>query len=235
MAFKLNSLKTLFNKLAPMADDVAEGVANYGNDIMTLAKNNYDDLSEASKRVFDLGLSPGHSDKFGREVLPMANGNAFIDGKLFHYPDLTEDSPIQDYMKARLMDKHVNPGQNSGVRDIIKRMPDTPYSAPSWQSFIPGNTPVLGDVVIPNAFIDGFHPANSMSTMLPKRIDTADLIMQSPELPDASGKVFGLRPHKNTALGKWFAKNNPTYGWETYMNTYTDPITGEFFKEYLPF
>lgn len=235
MALNPNTIKALFGKLAPMADDVAKGVANYGDDVMTLAKNNYDDLSEVSKRVFDAGLSPGHLDRSGRNILPMANGDAFIDGKKFHYPDLTEDSPLQDWMKARLMDKHINPRQDSGVRDILNRMPDTPVNAPNWPSMTPGNTSVLGDVVIPNAWIDGFHPVNSMSTVLPKRIDTAGLIMQSPELPDASGKVFGLRPHKNTALGKWFAKNNPGYGWETYMNTYTDPFSGELIKEYLPF
>lgn len=133
------------------------------------------------------------------------------------------------------MDKHIDPRKDSGVYDILKRMPDTPSSAPNWRSMTPGNTPVLGDVVIPNPFTDGFRPVNSMSTVLPKRIDSAGLVMQSPELPDASGKVFGLRPHKNTALGRGFAKNNPGYGWETYMNTYTDPLSGELIKEYLPF
>ena len=44
MAFNLSKLKALFGKLAPMADDVAGAIANYGDDAARIAQHTGDPL-----------------------------------------------------------------------------------------------------------------------------------------------------------------------------------------------
>lgn len=84
MAINPNTIKALFGKLAPYADDVVEGVANYGDDALALVADKGDDVARAVANYGDDALVV--ADKVG-DVLP------FIDTR---YVDPTRRGPGLD-------------------------------------------------------------------------------------------------------------------------------------------
>lgn len=152
-----------------------------------------------------------------------------IHGKKFHWP--TDNSP-QSQLKARLMDKRSPAAWD--VRDISPLPSAVEGSIDASQAFdnftkpggfwggVPSTTSVLGDVRGSIAAED-IVPGGIASTYVQvPEIPTAGLVMQ-----DTTGlgvgylDEFGLRPHKNTALGKWFAKQVPSYRWD--VNPFEKP------------
>lgn len=138
MAFNLSKLKALFSKLAPMADDVAGAVANYGDDAARLIANNADDVTDAFVKTGPLGNSITHYMN-----IP---GRVDIDGKPFHYP--FKYTP-QNALKEKLLDARTGLGK-----------PD------------------------PSDFTE-------IATVFGREFPKDQL-------------AYGMRPHRNTALGRWF-------------------------------
>ena len=138
MALNLNTIKALFGKLAPYADDVAGAVANYGDDAVRGIANSADDVVDAFIETGPLGNSITHYMN--------TPGRIDIDGKAFHYPN--KFTP-QNALKEKLLDARTGLGK-----------PD------------PGDFTEIATV-----FGRDF-PKDQLA--------------------------YGMRPHRNTALGRWF-------------------------------
>jgi hypothetical protein len=182
MAFNLGALKALFSKLkpaakaiAPVTDDVANAVANYGDDALAIA-DKADDFFP--------------TDGIWKPVPGV---------------DLEEFVP-------RKLPKNIS------------------YFSDPDDSF-PRTTSVLGDVVLDTRKVGPgiddvwdiesvLNPHYIFNQKLDKPLDTSGMVIQTPELlrgldyQDVDEFAFGIRPHRNTALGRWFAKNNPNYGFD---------------------
>ena len=171
MALKPNLLKTLFSKLAPMADDVAEGVVKYGDDAAKVLYGGSDGLG-FSTLGYELGLGFSNVNVNPRalpnlngfvETGPLGNEITFfdnvpsivgIDGKRYAYP--YRHSP-QDSLKERLLDKRTGLGKATDFDDL---------------------------------YTEAGH-------VLGHQFPAEQLVSK-----------YGLdayRPHKNTALGRWYA------------------------------
>ena len=84
-------------------------------------------------------------------------------------------------------------------------------TSPFWGRF-PRDTIVLGHVR-PDLSIDYDIPAVGNSNVrLPKPIPTSQLVASKPYPQTTYHDDLVLRPHKNTALGRWYAKNLPSDG-----------------------
>jgi hypothetical protein len=234
MAFNMNTLKTLFSKLkpaakavAPVTDDVAKAVANYGDDALKAVDKIDDVVSpwDFSKSFDDYGpddLLPIAINDYG-QIIEHHPGGAKIDGKVFNYP--TRYSP-QNAFKKKLLDKRIGAATRP---EALKISNISEYPNPDFT--FPKTTSVLGDAVLehswkPNAYDDDIldhvgssvQPYDVFNQSLEKPISTSGMVIQTPEvlngIEHSDDGAFGLRPHRNTALGRWFAKNNPNYGWD---------------------
>ena len=229
------SLAKFFKKAAPLADDIAGAIVNYGDDAARLAANYGDDVLEAvgksnfapwdlSKDFDSYGpddVLPFGTNSYGQTVIPLGNAGAIIDGKTFHYP--TKYSP-QNALKEKLLDKRIG----------VATRPESPklsniseYADPDFT--FPTTTSVLGDAILEHSwapteydFLDyagsSIAPYDVFNQSLANPISTSGMVIQTPEvlngISHSDDGAFGLRPHRNTALGRWFAKNNPNYGWD---------------------
>ena len=228
MAFNLAALKGLFSKLKPAAkavanysDDIARGVANYGDDIAGVVANYGDDAAKALTTYGDdVARNIDFVDASGNLNLESPGLN--IRGKQFHWPT---GNSSQDRLKASLMDARSPASWD--VRDISPLpsvVEDSMDASQALDNFteiggpwggVPSTTSVLGDVR-GNIGVDDIVPGGVAGTFVQTpELPTKDLVMQ-----DTTGfglgylDEFGLRPHKNTALGKWFEKQVPSYRWD---------------------
>lgn len=94
-----------------------------------------------------------------------------------------------------------------GKEDVAKRL--HVYDSPYWGGF-PKTTEYLGDVV--GDLGEGLVPDFPQTSVKIPELPTSQLVAQTPKYGVWDDlHVVGLRPHKNTALGRWFAKNLPNY------------------------
>ena len=221
------ALKRLFGKLVKnYGDDAAKLVATKGDDVARAAAKS--DLApwDFSKSFDDYGLDdalPFGTNAYGQTVIPLPGGSgAKIDGKTFHYPTRYSS---QNALKEKLLDKRIG----------VATRPEAPklsniseYADPDFS--FPTTTSVLGDAVlehswVPTAYDDildyagsSVAPYDVFNQTLANPISTSGMVIQTPEvlngISHSDDGAFGLRPHRNTALGRWFAKNNPNYGWD---------------------
>ena len=114
---------------------------------------------------------------------------------------------------------------------VPRKLPKNISNYPDPDFSFPSTTSVLGDVMLDTRRVgpgtDGvwdietvLNPHYMFNQTLSKPLDTSGMVIQTPELlrgldyQDVDNFAFGIRPHKNTALGRWFAKNNPNYGFD---------------------
>ena len=157
MALNPNTIKSLFGKLAPYADDAAKGVANYGDDAARLI------------------------GKYGDDVVPTYADDAaewIIKGKPIHeVPEGALWTP-QNRLKDTLVAKRTG-------RDSIwepwefRNGTDVSHLGNAIERFTYDNRPIYD-----------FGAASVRTPHLP----TEQLVYSKGE----------LRPHKNTALGRWY-------------------------------
>lgn len=209
MAFNLGALKALFSKLkpaakaiAPMTDDIARLGANYGDDIARGIANYGDDVANAIANYGDDALAA---------------------------TDLLDDLPLpmtsQERLKQKLLDKRspasldimelskgpaVGPGYNSeAVSSALREISDSPFLGG-----FPQYTNYLGDVVSEVSDGPALVPkinSEGLSVQVPP-LPTSQLVAQAPYFGIRPTDGIGLRPHRNTALGRWFAKQvRPDY------------------------
>lgn len=206
MAFNLAALKGLFSKLKP----AAKTVANYGDDAAKALTTYGDDVARGIGLVDD-------------SVIPnLESPGLNIRGKTFHWP--TDNTP-QAQLKTKLMDARSPaawdvrdvlplPSVVEGSMDASQALDNFTEIGGPWGG-VPSTTSVLGDVR-GNIGVDDIVPGGVTGTFVQTpELPTKDLVMQ-----DTTGlgigylDEFGLRPHKNTALGKWFEKQVPSYRWD---------------------
>lgn len=197
MAINPNTIKTLFRKLAPVADDVAKGVVKYGDDVVKYGDDTAKILYGGSKGLGfstlgdKLGLGFSNAKVNPRalpnlsgyvEIGPLGDEITFFDnlrntvginGKRYTYP--YRYSP-QNALKERLLNKRTGLGKATDFDDSYT-----------------GTINVLGlqfpaEQLVPKYGLDAY------------------------------------RPHKNTALGRWYADNMRMMG----LNPFND-------VDYLPF
>ena len=243
-------LPGLFAKLlGNYGDDIARGVANYGDDVLGAVANYGDDAARAVANYGDdvAGLV---ADNAGRAVMsPELLSDDFLDivddfanhtpydptdlfpepsetpgtvdlgtGKLFHFGE--HGTPEGD-LKNSILSKHLEKIDPTYPRSI------TPTASPSevpqdfgklysFEDYVnfPEQTNFLGDVTM-----QAQMPSDSVFTLpLKNPIDTSQLVLQNPE--SSQYGIVGLRPHNNTALGRWFRKQRPDYGIELDINPF---------------
>lgn len=108
------------------------------------------------------------------------------------------------------------PGRD--LKFVPRKLPKNISDYPSPDDSFPRTTSVLGDVVLGEQGM--LQPHYMFNQKLDKPLDTSGMVIQNPELlrgldyQDVDRFAFGIRPHRNTALGRWFAKNNPNYGFD---------------------
>lgn len=209
--------------VANYGDDVANAVANYGDDAlavanklddltpnMSLAKSNYSQLSDEGKMLLDLGLSPGFS-KNGRDVMTFANGDLGIDGKLFHYPDNL--ATRSDFTKARIMD---DISGLTGLTDSLKNnFPNYEPNSDSLRALnsvalTRGSDPMLtGNDSAWLGFSDLTDDGVNFRKVIydKERFPLKGLVDDWTESSTRKGTFLGeRRPHRNTALGRWYGQ-----------------------------
>lgn len=212
MAINLSVLKGLFSRLKPAATTIA----NYGDDVANAVVNYSDDAAKALTTYGD-DVARG-VELVDSGSLSLASPGLDIRGKRFHWP--TDSSP-QSQLKVRLMDARSPAAWD--VRDIspLPSVMESSMDASQaldnftelggfWEG-VPSTTGVLGDVRGSIAK-ESIVPAGIGTSIEIPEIPTSGLVMQNaseyaPGLPGS----FGLRPHKNTALGRWFEKQVPYF------------------------
>lgn len=110
MALNPNTIKALFGKLAPMADDVAGAVANYGDDAARLIGEYSDDAARIAQHTGDPLGGFVETGPLGNAITHYMNvpGRVDIDGKPFHYP--IRYTP-QNALKEKLLDARTGLGK----------------------------------------------------------------------------------------------------------------------------
>ena len=205
MAFNPKAIKALFGKLAPYADDVAKGVANYGDDAARLAANYGDDALRAVDKADDFLDDVTFLDDFAIPNSPRTAQQHLKDELLFKRSPASLDVRDIPKLPATVPDGHV--WERWGNENVSRRLHT--YDSPYWGGF-PSTTEYLGDVF--GDLGEGLMPTLSQNAIKIPELPTSQLVAQTPahgSWDDLS--VVGLRPHKNTALGRWFAKNMPSY------------------------
>lgn len=219
MAINPNTIKALFSKLKPATKAIAPMA------------------DDAAKGVIKYGDDAARAvTNYGDDFLPPAT-----------FPDLNAQAALKD----RLLDKrlpydhfeYIAPPRaaNELAADVIEGFQDSYY----WGRF-PRDTDILGPVTKEVSTERNFFP-NGTAVMTPQ-LPTSDLVVDDVIPSEYGYKGFTLRPHKNTALGRWFANalNNPKtatkYNYSIgpsappiYVNGTRNPVYGKRFKDYLPF
>lgn len=189
MALSPNTIKALFGKLAPYADDAAVAVANYGDDVARAVVPYADD---AAKAVTNYG------DDVARAIATTPPAS------VANPKDLAS-------LKERLVDKrlpydhftHIEPP--APASEIAGKFINDFSEDPLWGRF-PRDTGVLGTLVTDLGSYEAFQPAKSPAGAITiPRMDTSELVVDALTPNSKWGKYeFELRPHKNTALGEWY-------------------------------
>lgn len=151
---------------------------------------------------------------------------AYVGDKPFTF---AEGTGSQALLKNSLLSKYQNPVDD--VRDVVdnpflRKQPsvmwsewDEPYLDSDEVFHFPAQTNYLGDVLVDNGSIDSGLSYDFLRLKNP--IDTSQLVVQSPTYGAVQmGGDVGLRPHNNTALGRWFRKKMPNYGIELDLDTF---------------
>lgn len=187
MALNPNTIKALFGKLAPYADDVVKGVANYGDDAARLVANYGDDAARAVANYGDDALAV--ADKV--DDLPFVGTRPDVrrpvqDVNVNTYFDMFEQ-PITEVDGVKIDDKwFTHPGT-----ELNKKYHDYMFDM-YWDDFEEPFESYVGD---PNPFAK----ANILDHFA-RGTRTYDAPMSS---------NVGKRPGANTALGRWYSKNHP--------------------------
>jgi hypothetical protein len=192
MALKPGTIKALFGKLATNADDIAR----YGDDVMDVARPYADDVAEDTARLLDYYNSQSKWNRnpyFGKYVESPILQNA-LQGSTGYYGGV----PVDRFPSGGVLAKAYDYADYSP--SLAKKMDDAMLAAPELNTS--NNTiDFLGDF----SYSDDYY--GDAPTML-RGWDTVDV----PAL-DKSGLVkefeYGdslIRPHENTALGRWFRK-----------------------------
>jgi hypothetical protein len=252
----LNTLKGLFSKLRPAAktianygDDVARAVVNYGDDVAGVVSNYGDDAARALTNYGDDAASAAITGADDLSDIFDSNGNLLdsdtvtIGGKQFHYPDLEQyedewgtlymsEQARQARLKDHLLSKRMHGMPN--FRGHAARVPvsgydlmPTSYSSVPYSLYPPEKVTALGD------YVDGIPTAHAVQV---PELSSKDLVVQQQDLDMGwpyNEFAYGVRPHRNTKLGKWFRQQMPTYGFEIDV----DPLTGAHYydPDRLPF
>lgn len=227
--------------VANYGDDAAKALTTYGDDAMRFVNEVDEHLIPYNQydSIVQHGAVPGKLDKLlgtskysdvfdgkashdGLIDLNLESPGLNIRGKTFHWP--TGNSP-QDQLKARLMEARSPadwierpplPSTVEGSVDASEALDWFTEPGGPWGG-VPRTTRVIGDVR-GDLFStgDGIVPGGIAGTYVDvPALPTKGLVMQ-----DTTGlgigylDEFGLRPHKNTALGKWFSKQVPAYRWD---------------------
>lgn len=174
------SLKSLYkNLIKEYGDDIAKGVASYGDDALAIAS-----------RAGNLTALPD-------ATLPDLDAQAILKSKL-----IDKRLPY-DHFESVLSPR----AANEAAQDVIDGFQDSQM----WGRF-PRRTDILGPITSDATAERAFYP-NGRAVMVPE-IPTSDLVVDDVISSDFGGwEGFTLRPHKNTALGRWFenASNSPQY------------------------
>lgn len=212
MAFNLSSLKGLFSKLkpaakavAPVADDIAKGVVNYGDDAAKLVTNYGDDALNVANKVDDFvpDRTFEFTNPFGQAVSADYSkpGVWNIDGKTFH--DVPENSLLtnQNVLKEELLNKRTG-------REYLNAVPregsDVKFLGDATQLFDYDNREM-------------FKRGDGFTITLPYHMPSEDLVYD----------YTTLRPHKNTALGRWYDEAMfEKMAKDSFL--YNDPISPQF-------
>jgi hypothetical protein len=186
------SLAKFFKKAAPLADDIAGAIVNYGDDVARLAANYGDDAARAVANYGDDALVM--ADKIDN-FLPPAS-----------VPDLQAQQRLKnDLIYKRSPADHFDfiapPAATSKASAEFVEGFNDPMT---WGRF-PRYTNTLGSVDSDLFDIgNGIKPKGSAVNV--PEIPTSGLVVNRGQ-NDWRTRGFELRPHKNTAMGKWYDKN----------------------------
>lgn len=181
MALNPKTIKALFGKLAPMADDVAEGVVKYGDDVV---KYGDDTMKVLYGDPDGLGFSTLGDD------LGLGFSNAKVDPRAL--PNLSgyvETGPLGD--EIAFFDNLQNTVGINGKR----------YTYPYRYS-------------PQNALKESLLDKRTGLGKPPIPLEEAQVLGQPFDVSQLVEHGIGYRPHKNTALGKWYADNMRKVGIE---------------------
>lgn len=219
-------LSGLFKKLAGSVDDVSD-IARYGDDVAGLVADNAGRAVVSPELLSDDFLNAvddftNHAPYDPTDLFPEPYETpGAVDlgtGKLFHFGEYgTPEGNLKNSLISNRLEK-IDPTYPRSI---------TPTSSPSevpqdfgnlisFEDYVyfPKQTNFLGDVTA-----QAQMPSDSTFTLpLKNPIDTSQLVLQNPERLQYG--AVGLRPHNNTALGRWFRKQRPDYGIELDINPF---------------
>lgn len=189
MALNPNTIKALFGKLAPMADDVAGAVANYGDDAARLIGEYGDDVAADTSRLLK-------KYTYGNEGNPVLNTG--LQKRLVYdngIPVLAEPS---GGVLSKAYDYAFKNAGPKGFKDVTHAMNSA--VAPTYS---------FGEMV------DALGPHGTYDTYFAEHIGSPHVgavpLSTNMRLSDLVHEGDGyVRPHKNTALGRWFEKARST-------------------------
>lgn len=224
--------------VATYGDDIAKGVANYGDDVLALANvvggvtsaPDFDDLIPELRKArsgsvppdFD-PLLPEHRKTYGNFMPPatvrdpeaqLATKTNLVANRLLSNAGLALDMEPTAFVKNPKTPRVLEPATDAATHSLAS------YS----YGKLPTTTQWLGDVAY-NWDLRKYTPASVGSAMSIPRTPMSQLVMQHNGAYDPDGiPTTGIRPHKNTRLGKWFAENNPDWDWRNDEDKYWLPF-----------
>lgn len=228
-------LSSLFKKLlGRYGDDAARVIANQGDDVARIVANNADDVG-AALVADNAGRAIPSLDLYDDDFLDALESAAYIKpsyesnalGGLEDFEPLFQKHTPQELLKRELQFK-----RSPAALDVVD-IPERPSVVPDGHTFerwgrenvagrlasydnqywggFPSTTNYLGDVV-GDLSEDSLVPSIDSTSIKVPELPTSGLVAQTPKFGDyEEPHVVGLRPHKNTALGKWFSKNLKNY------------------------
>ena len=192
MALTPNTVKALFGKLAPYTDDVAKGVVNYGDDVAEDLTRLSAYVSKQNARAPEVPLpvkTALQAPTLNSMGLPLNESS----GVLSKLKGALDGIPGNSYTKYKANRTFNNALDNAGWRGNVNSMS--------------GVTDWLGAGKLDD---DLYAWGGPRTFAVPKNRVSINV----PDLPLDTVVDFGdfRRPHKNTALGKWFdkIKNDPS-------------------------
>ena len=206
MALNPNTIKALFGKLAPYADDVAKGVANYGDDAARLVTDYGDDVVDDFTRLtsyvnrhnaksLDVPTPVKTALQAGK-LNDLGFSNTPPQGVLAKLHSALDDVPVDDYTRYKTDRLFNNAVDNAGWRgNVVEDVATTDWLGQGRAAeFNSWNGPV--------SYV---HPENGVSVRVPE-IPLSSVVSTSSV----------RRPHKNTALARWFesVKGDPSRAYD---------------------
>lgn len=189
MALNPKTIKALFGKLAPMADDVAEGVVKYGDDV---AEDTSRILNYVNKQS-QYGAYPYHRFQKNPAIRSALTATELYDRGIpvANVPNGGILKRASDYVMDNVSDFDTRDKVWDGLWQAVDSAPITEYSDGALKQ------------------VDFLGPANLRYT------DLGDVSKALPEVGSVSIPSIGvqglvnedpglIRPHKNTALGRWY-------------------------------